>query len=219
MLSPPSLSRDSSTPLPHRVLGRWIHEHFWGKEAEECLIDRRHNENPKCFGHLEHLTIVTRWGKQGKSSAAAAASLRAQGGRDLRRDSYTDSILWAKVLPKYADTFSFIKEAPGWLTGAEKSSPILSGTPRGHDVRSKGNAVWLTWETGNESSPRIWGRDGRASPVPTSSLGTAAAQSMARLQALLTGTGAETGKKNEHLKVHMNKLMPQGCQSCANTLS
>lgn len=138
MLSPPSLSRDSSTPLPHRVLGRWIHEHFWGKEAEECLIDRRHNENPKCFGHLEHLTIVTRWGKQGKSSAAAAASLRAQGGRDLRRDSYTDSILWAKVLPKYADTFSFIKEAPGWLTGAEKSSPILSGTPRGHDVRSKG---------------------------------------------------------------------------------
>lgn len=56
---------------------------------------------------------------------------------------------------------------------------------------------------------------------PTSALGTTAAQGMALLQALslLTGTGAEAGKKNEHLEVHMNKLMPQGCQSCANTLS
>lgn len=48
---------------------------------------------------------------KGRPLLLTAASLEEQEGSDLRRDSYTDSILCAKVLPKYADTFSLIKRS------------------------------------------------------------------------------------------------------------
>lgn len=76
----------------------------------------------------------------------------------------------------------------------------------------------FAWETGNKSTLWIWGRRGRGSIVPCEQPQLRGWLSSKPCPPL-AGTEAETGKKNEHLEVHMNKLMPQGCQSCANTLS
>lgn len=52
-----------------------------------------------------------------------AATLGEKRGRDVRRDSYTDSILCAKVLPKYADTLSFIKQSSALINKGREIQP------------------------------------------------------------------------------------------------
>lgn len=53
-----------------------------------------------------------------------AASLGAQGGRDLSRDSYTDGIPSAKVLPKSADAFSVIKGSAALISTGRETQPL-----------------------------------------------------------------------------------------------
>lgn len=52
------------------------------------------------------------------------ASPGARGGRDLRRDNYTDNILCVKVLQKYADTFSYIKRSAALINMSHKIQPL-----------------------------------------------------------------------------------------------
>lgn len=67
-------------------------------------------------------TPVSPHDKEGKESPLlqTAASPGAREGRDLRRGNYTDSILRAKVLQKYADTFSYIKRSATLINTGRK---------------------------------------------------------------------------------------------------
>lgn len=90
-----------------------------------------------------------------------AASLGARGGRDLRRDSYTDGVPSAKVLPEYADSFPFIKRSAALISTGREIRPLpfrSTSRPRCDEPVDGAMQSDFTWETGNESNPRIWGR-------------------------------------------------------------